>query len=90
MMSKIVTVPLLAAVSVEIEDDSLPKEELIDLAVRAACFATIKIDNKDVEEELGEGIYVDDYIEYEAHEKICEGNFYYGHISEASIEDGWD
>ncbi|APC44348.1 hypothetical protein [Pseudoalteromonas phage PH357] len=89
-MSKIVTVPLLASVSVEIEDESLSKEEMIDLAIRAANYSTIKVDNKSVQEDLGEEIYVDDFIEYSAYEKICQGNFFLGHISDTTIEDGWD
>lgn len=88
-MSKLVTVPVLVSVSVEIEDESLPRQELVDLAIAASQNVELKVNNEDVQKELGEGIYVDDFFEVQSYEKICEGNFYLGHISEVRIEDGW-
>jgi len=88
-MSKLVTVPFLAAITVEIEDDSLSKDELIEKALEAANYATVKIDNSEIEESMGDGIYVDDFIEAQSYKNIQQGNFYFGYISSASIEEGW-
>lgn len=86
-MSKLVTVPVLVAVQVEFEDESLTNEELIEKALQATQHVSVKVDNKDVVEDLGESVYVDEFFEVQSYEKICEGNFYYGHISEISIEE---
>lgn len=88
-MSKLVTVPVLVSVQVEIEDESLTKEDLIEKALQATQHVSVKVDNEDVQKELGEGIYVDDFFDVQSYEKICEGNFYLGHISEVRIENGW-
>lgn len=88
-MSKLVTVPFLAAIVVEIDDEGLSKEELIQKALEAANFASIKVDNREIEESMGNGIYVDNYVESSSYERIQQGNYYFGHINGVSIEDGW-
>ena len=85
-MGKRVDVPVLVSVSVDIEDDTLTREDLINKAIDAAHTLIIKVNDSDVEVTCGDGVSL--FVEgYEAYEKICEGNYYYGHISEISIED---
>lgn len=87
-MPRYIDVPVLARVAVYVEDDSLSEKEAIEKAIRAANCIRMTVDDKDIDEEVGDGCYVDDYIEYEAYEQICQGNFYYGHISEVNVSEG--
>lgn len=87
-MPRYIDVPVLARVTVHIEDDNLSEEEAINKALIAANCIRMTVVDSEIDEECGDGVYVEDYMEYEAYKRIVEGNFYYGHISEVSVSEG--